>query len=73
MTTWLNDGRDVALLIGGPDGLDPALKATADETLLDELRLLGERLAGVLRDHHHATLVIELPAPLLSLGTSIAQ
>jgi 23S rRNA (pseudouridine1915-N3)-methyltransferase len=40
MTTWLNDGRDVALMIGGPDGLDPAVKATADETLrLSELTL----------------------------------
>jgi len=40
MTTWLNDGRDVALLIGGPDGLDASLKATADETLrLSELTL----------------------------------
>ena len=29
---WLGDGRDVALLVGGPDGLDSALKATADET-----------------------------------------
>lgn len=29
---WLGDGRDVAFLVGGPDGLDPALKATADET-----------------------------------------
>ncbi len=29
---WLGDGRDVALLVGGPDGLDPALKASADET-----------------------------------------
>jgi len=25
------DGRDVAFLVGGPDGLDPALKAGADE------------------------------------------
>ena len=33
MEAWQHDGRDVALLIGGPDGLDPALKATADETL----------------------------------------
>ena len=40
MTTWLNDGRDVALLIGGPDGLAPALKASADETLrLSDLTL----------------------------------
>ena len=29
---WQGDGRDVAFLIGGPDGLDPDLKATADET-----------------------------------------
>lgn len=40
LTFWLGDGRDVALLIGGPDGLDPALKATADETLrLSDLTL----------------------------------
>jgi 23S rRNA (pseudouridine1915-N3)-methyltransferase len=37
---WMNDGRDVALLIGGPDGLAPTLKATADETMrLSELTL----------------------------------
>ena len=37
---WLGDGRDVALLVGGPDGLDPALKAAADETLrLSDLTL----------------------------------
>jgi 23S rRNA (pseudouridine1915-N3)-methyltransferase len=40
MTAWLNDGRDVALLIGGPDGLAAPLKASADETLrLSELTL----------------------------------
>jgi len=33
VTAWMNDGRDVALLVGGPDGLDARLKATADETL----------------------------------------
>lgn len=33
LRAWLGEGRDVALLVGGPDGLDPALKATADETL----------------------------------------
>jgi 23S rRNA (pseudouridine1915-N3)-methyltransferase len=37
---WKGDGRDVAIFIGGPDGLDPALKATADETLrLSDLTL----------------------------------
>lgn len=37
---WRGDGRDVALLIGGPDGLDPALKASADEALrLSDLTL----------------------------------
>jgi 23S rRNA (pseudouridine1915-N3)-methyltransferase len=40
MQAWLHDGRDAAFLIGGPDGLDPALKATADETLrLSDLTL----------------------------------
>ena len=37
---WRGEGRDVALLIGGPDGLSAALKATADETLrLSDLTL----------------------------------
>lgn len=37
---WMGDGRDVVFMIGGPDGLDPALKATADETMrLSELTL----------------------------------
>lgn len=40
LQAWQHDGRDVALLIGGPDGLDPALKHTADETLrLSDLTL----------------------------------
>jgi 23S rRNA (pseudouridine1915-N3)-methyltransferase len=40
MTAWAADGRDVALLIGGPDGLDPSLKASGDETLrLSDLTL----------------------------------
>lgn len=37
---WLGDGRDVALLVGGPDGVDAALKASADESLrLSDLTL----------------------------------
>ena len=40
MEAWLNDGRDVALLIGGPDGLHPELRASADETMrLSDLTL----------------------------------
>ena len=40
LTAWQHDGRDVALLVGGPDGLDAALKASADETLrLSDLTL----------------------------------
>ncbi len=40
MERWKGDGRDVAIFIGGPDGLDPGLKATADETLrLSDLTL----------------------------------
>jgi 23S rRNA (pseudouridine1915-N3)-methyltransferase len=27
---WLGEGRDAAFLVGGPDGLDPALKRSAD-------------------------------------------
>jgi 23S rRNA (pseudouridine1915-N3)-methyltransferase len=30
---WRQDGRDVAFLIGGPDGLDPTLKAAADSCI----------------------------------------
>jgi 23S rRNA (pseudouridine1915-N3)-methyltransferase len=37
---WLGDGRDVVLIIGGPDGLDAKLKSSADETLrLSDLTL----------------------------------
>ncbi len=37
---WQRDGRDVALLVGGPDGLDAALKDGADERLrLSDLTL----------------------------------
>ncbi len=30
---WRDDARPVAIVIGGPDGLDPALARDADETL----------------------------------------
>lgn len=40
LRAWRGEGRDVALLIGGPDGLAPSLKAGADETLrLSDLTL----------------------------------
>ncbi|WP_295641710.1 23S rRNA (pseudouridine(1915)-N(3))-methyltransferase RlmH [uncultured Methylibium sp.] len=40
LLAWQHDGRDVALLVGGPDGLDDELKASADESLrLSDLTL----------------------------------
>ena len=40
LTAWQHDGRDAALLIGGPDGLAAPLKAGADEALrLSDLTL----------------------------------
>lgn len=33
LQAWQLDGRDVALLVGGPDGLDPALREGADERI----------------------------------------
>lgn len=40
LTAWAHDARDVALLVGGPDGLDPHLKASADERIrLSDLTL----------------------------------
>ncbi|MET0518485.1 MAG: 23S rRNA (pseudouridine(1915)-N(3))-methyltransferase RlmH [Burkholderiaceae bacterium] len=40
MALWMGEGRDAVLIIGGPDGLAPALKASADETLrLSDLTL----------------------------------
>ncbi len=45
---WRGDGRDVALLVGGPDGLDPGLKATADEALRLSDLTLPHALARVL-------------------------
>lgn len=45
---WQHDGRDVALIMGGPDGLDAALKAKADETLRLSDLTLPHALARVL-------------------------
>jgi 23S rRNA (pseudouridine1915-N3)-methyltransferase len=40
LIAWQGDGRDVALLVGGPDGLDAALKSSCDESLrLSDLTL----------------------------------
>ena len=33
LAKWMGDGADVAFIIGGPDGLDPRIKDTADETM----------------------------------------
>ena len=48
LQAWRDDGRDVALLMGGPDGLDAALKAGADETLRLSDLTLPHALARVL-------------------------
>jgi 23S rRNA (pseudouridine1915-N3)-methyltransferase len=40
LLAWQREGRDAALVAGGPDGLDPAFKAGCDETLrLSDLTL----------------------------------
>lgn len=33
LTAWQDEGQDVALIVGGPDGLAPAFKATAAEAV----------------------------------------
>lgn len=48
LRSWMSQGRDAVLLIGGPDGLDPALKATADERLRLSDLTLPHALARVL-------------------------
>ncbi|WP_242395539.1 23S rRNA (pseudouridine(1915)-N(3))-methyltransferase RlmH [Anaeromyxobacter oryzisoli] len=42
---WLERGQDVALVIGGSDGLSPALLARADEKLAVSRFTLAHRLA----------------------------
>jgi len=44
---WLRSGRDVALLIGGADGLDPALVKAADASLSLSALTLPHGLARV--------------------------
>lgn len=40
LAAWRDDGRDVALLVGGPDGLHPRLRDAADDRIrLSDLTL----------------------------------
>ena len=48
LRVWRDDGRDAALLIGGPDGLDTRIKNSADETLRLSDLTLPHALARVL-------------------------
>lgn len=48
LAAWRAGGRDVALLIGGPDGLDAAFKSGADESLRLSDLTLPHALARVL-------------------------
>jgi 23S rRNA (pseudouridine1915-N3)-methyltransferase len=48
LRAWRGEGRDAALLIGGPDGLAPSIKAGADETLRLSDLTLPHALARVL-------------------------
>ena len=48
LRAWREEGRDAALLIGGPDGLDPALRERADESLRLSDLTLPHALARVL-------------------------
>ena len=51
---WMQDGRDVALLIGGADGLDDELKRQADDRLRLSSLVLCEQLyraVSVLKNH----------------------
>ena len=48
LQAWQRDGRDVALLIGGPDGLDAAFKSRADDSLRLSDLTLPHALARVL-------------------------
>jgi 23S rRNA (pseudouridine1915-N3)-methyltransferase len=49
LEVWMQDGRDVVLLIGGADGIDEALKLAADDKL---------RLSSLTLPHGMARLVL---------------
>jgi 23S rRNA (pseudouridine1915-N3)-methyltransferase len=48
LRAWQSDARDVAFVIGGPDGLDAALQSAADERLRLSDLTLPHALARVL-------------------------
>lgn len=47
LAKWMDEGEDVAFLIGGPDGLDPQLKASTRESLRLSSLTLPHALARV--------------------------
>ena len=58
---WRGDGRDVAFVIGGPDGLDETMVQSADETL---------RLSDLTLPHAFARVLL---AETLYRATSLVQ
>lgn len=48
LETWMQDGRDTVLLIGGADGLDEELKARADDSIRLSSLTLPHGLARLL-------------------------
>lgn len=48
LEAWRNGGTDVALIIGGPDGLSPGIKAEADEKIRLSSLTLPHALVRVL-------------------------
>jgi len=48
LAAWQRAGSPIALVIGGPDGIDPALKAQADESLRLSSLTLPHALVRVL-------------------------
>jgi 23S rRNA (pseudouridine1915-N3)-methyltransferase len=48
LTAWQRDGQPVAIVIGGPDGVDDAIRSQAAETLRLSSLTLPHALARVL-------------------------